>query len=191
MRALILDGTSESNFGQNQLSETVVTELKSVQWDVENLVLPALNIISCQGCFGCWTRTPGVCVIKDDAREVAGKVVRSDLVVLITPVTFGGYSAELKKIMDRLIPLISPFFTKIRGEVHHKPRYEKYPRLVAVGILPVPDADSEHLFKTLVSRNALNFHSPAYAAGVVSGTNGSAEVKGAVRELLAQVGVSE
>lgn len=29
--------------------------------------LSALHIANCVGCFGCWTKTPGRCVIRDDA----------------------------------------------------------------------------------------------------------------------------
>lgn len=39
-----------------------------------------------------------------------------------------------KKGLDRLIGLVSPFFTKIAGETHHRPRYDRYPALLAVGV---------------------------------------------------------
>lgn len=51
---------------------------------------------------------------------------------------------------------------KIEGEVHHKPRYERYPRLMGVGVLPQPDEESERIFTTLVSRNAINLHALAH-----------------------------
>ena len=28
------------------------------------------NISNCIGCFGCWTKTPGKCIIRDDATEI-------------------------------------------------------------------------------------------------------------------------
>ena len=83
-----------------------------------------------------------------------------DLLVFLTHVTFGGYSSELKKAVDRLIPLLSPFFVKIGREIHHRPRYPRYPPILGVGLLPVPDQEKEKIFRTLVERNAVNYHSP-------------------------------
>ena len=37
---------------------------------VEFVDLSKLKISNCVGCFGCWTRTPGKCVIRDDATKV-------------------------------------------------------------------------------------------------------------------------
>jgi len=107
---------------------------------------------------------PGVCVFEDDGQKLAPAVIASDLTVFFAPVTFGGYSADLKKGLDRLIGLISPFFMTIAGEIHHRPRYDKYPALMGVGVQEKPDRDSGEIFSTLVQRNALNFHSPGHAA---------------------------
>ncbi len=119
------------------------------------------------GCFGCWVRSPGVCVIDDAGREVARLAARCDLLVFLTRLTFGGYSAELKKAVDRLIPNISPFFTKVRGEVHHRLRYAGAPRLLAVGLARQPDEEADGIFRTLLERNAVNMRSPAHAAVIV------------------------
>jgi hypothetical protein len=82
--------------------------------------------------------------------------------IYMTPVTFGGYSSELKKAVDRFAcPMLLPFFTRIEGEVHHKARYKPLPRLLGIGVMPCPEAESEQIFAKLVERNAINLHSPA------------------------------
>lgn len=37
--------------------------------DAAAVDLSALRIANCVGCFGCWTKTPGRCVIRDDAAD--------------------------------------------------------------------------------------------------------------------------
>lgn len=86
--------------------------------------LREMKLAHCLGCFNCWVKTPGMCVEADAGRDIAKAVIRSDVAVLLTPVTFGGYSPELKKTFDRFIQLISPFFQMDHGEVHHPPWWE-------------------------------------------------------------------
>ena len=132
---------------------------------------------------------PGVCLIDDAAREVSRKMVGSDLVVYFTPITFGGYSSELKKALDRSIGLISPFFTRINGEVHHQKRYAHAPKLIGVGVLPQSDEESERIFKTLIGRNAINMHNPAHAACVVYQDQSETEIQGVIEATLGDLGV--
>ncbi|MDU2663418.1 MAG: flavodoxin family protein, partial [Clostridium perfringens] len=40
--------------------------------------LSKLRISNCIGCFGCWTKTPGKCVIRDDAVKVYPIIAKSD-----------------------------------------------------------------------------------------------------------------
>jgi len=188
MRALLLDGLLEAD-ASSPVHEIIITELERAGWMVEAVILRDVEIADCLGCFGCWVRTPGVCVLDDAARDITRRMVQSDLTIYLTGVTFGGYSSELKKAVDRIICLLSPFFMRINGEVHHRPRYERYPRLVGVGVLSCPDEESERLFTTLVERNAINLHSPAHGAGVVLTDQGAEQMRERVRSILGKAGV--
>ena len=46
--------------------------------EVKYVDLSSLKIANCTGCFGCWTRTPGRCVIRDDATRVYPLIAASD-----------------------------------------------------------------------------------------------------------------
>lgn len=176
MKALILDGRIKENGLPQAVQETASNCLKIMGYDVETLILHEMKIAPCKGCFECWIKTPGICSIDDDGRHIAEAAIKSDLLALITPVTFGGYSSELKKARDRMIPLISPHFMKIGGETHHRPRYDKFPDLAGIGILPAKDADSESIFKTLVRRNAIQHVGAKYSAVVVTGEQDADEI---------------
>ena len=189
MYATILNGGPADDSGIEAVQAILAEELGGAGWTLEPIVLRDMAIAPCCGCFGCWVQTPGECVIRDGADRIPRALVRSDLAVLLTPVTFGGYSSDLKKALDRSIGLVSPFFMRIRGEVHHRPRYPRYPRLLGVGTLPEPDADVAQLFRSLVQRNALNMHVPVAAAGVVAGGAKRDEIRVVLRNLLASVWV--
>ncbi|MCK4899409.1 MAG: hypothetical protein KAS38_11555 [Anaerolineales bacterium] len=63
-----------------------------------------------------------------------------DLMVYLTPITFGGYSSALKRMVDHQIQNVLPFFARVSSETHHRKRYKKYPDLLAVGWMDEPDA---------------------------------------------------
>ena len=72
--------------------------------EVENIFLVDREIGHCTGCFGCWIKTPGNCVIKDDMDSLRENFMGSDIVVMATPVYVDGVSGIMKTFMDRMIP---------------------------------------------------------------------------------------
>ena len=46
--------------------------------------LSQMKISSCMGCFGCWIKTPGKCVIRDDAISVYPLIAQADSVIYVT-----------------------------------------------------------------------------------------------------------
>jgi multimeric flavodoxin WrbA len=165
MKTLILDGSHPSDPMSAKISAVLLAQLQARGWDVEYILLREQKIGNCAGDFFCWVRTPGICMTNDANRAIAAKVVQSELLVYLTPLTFGGYSSVLKRMVDHQIQNISPYFTTINGETHHQRRYEHYPNLLAIGWMGEPDAASEAVFRHLVQRNARNM----YAATSVSG----------------------
>jgi multimeric flavodoxin WrbA len=125
-------------------------------------------------------------VIDDDGRETTRKAIQSDLLVFLTPVTFGGYSSELKKAIDRTIPISLPYFESYKGQIHHKKRYKKYPKLLVIGVQE-PGLEGEETFLALAERNRLNFRPPTYAAGVFHRDKNSEAIPAFVEELLRKV----
>ena len=90
----------------------------------------------------------------------------------------------MKKAIDRIIGLASPFFTVIRGEVHHRARYDRYPALAALGINHGHCAGCPDVFHTLLYRNALNFHCPMAASATVESGEAGERLRARVGDLL-------
>ncbi len=164
MKALLFNGYSDNDSDAEMIGSLIVQELNRNGFEVEQILLRDANVAACQGCFDCWVRTPGECKIDDYGRDTAKKMVQSSLIIHFTPITFGGYSSELKKVIDRFIPTILPFFTKRHGETHHNHRYENRGSIIAIGVLDKPDDEKEAIFKELVYRNSLNMGAPVHEA---------------------------
>ncbi|MHA1637697.1 MAG: flavodoxin family protein [Candidatus Thorarchaeota archaeon] len=189
MDALILNGMESVSTTGLDLLEAIKTELDERKIRCNVINLKDHDIAHCRGCFDCWVKTPGECVIDDFGREVAMRVIQSDLVIYLSPVTFGGYSSVLKKAIDRNICLVHPYFIKIEGEYHHKKRYNTYPRLIGIGTLENHDDRKVQLFKTLITRNALNMHSSSHASDIVYDEQESDAIRTVVSSLLVEVEV--
>jgi hypothetical protein len=134
--------------------------LTSKQHKVSLFELKEMDIKHCIGCWGCWVKTPGECVVMDDSRAVRHAVINSDFVLWASPVIMGFYSASLKKLTDKFIPLVHPYMVMDQDEMHHLARYDSYPLL---GLLlekgdSVDDKDIE-LISEIHQRTALNLKS--------------------------------
>jgi NAD(P)H-dependent FMN reductase len=168
MRALILDGASAFRDMAEVVGAALAAELDARGHLVAWRDLTALEIPECKGDFGCWTATPGRCVQPGPHRELARDLIRCDLVVWITEVTFGGYSSALKRLLDHCVPLITPWMTTVSGETHHEPRYERFPDLLVVGLMERPETAATKVFERLVQRNALNMYASRFASLVLT-----------------------
>jgi multimeric flavodoxin WrbA len=181
MNTLILDGSVGSDPASAAIHAALDEELHALGAIVRSVRVSEKHIGPCMGDFFCWTRSPGECTQDDDNREISRAFVGSDLVVLLTPVTFGGYSSELKRAWDHLIPNISPFFVTLGGETRHARRYREYPRILVLGWRTAEDPGAEAVFHHMVTRNALNMYSPAAVSCVID----TAWQPGRVREVVA------
>ncbi|MBN1782634.1 flavodoxin family protein [bacterium] len=115
------------------------------------------HILHCAGCMSCvWNMdnmNPGYCILNDDMKFIYPTFVHSDLVIFMTDVVFGGFSFQLKKVVDRLLPALFTAPLKKRGnDVGHIMRYKKRPAVLGIGIQKEQDKEKEKLFKEYISR---------------------------------------
>jgi len=184
MKAILLDGSQENGNTGERVRAALRAQLQAQGWDVEHIILREKKLGPCAGDFFCWVRSPGVCNVDDDNRAIAAAIVASDLMVYLTPVTFGGYSSALKSMVDHQIQNISPFFANVEGETHHHKRYQKHPDFLAVGWMDIPDEQSETVFRHLLQRNALNFYAEKNVSGVVLASQTDGEMLASAQKWL-------
>jgi multimeric flavodoxin WrbA len=159
MKITILNGNPSSSEFDGYLAH-LKTRLEEEGHSVDNLFLREIEFSYCIGCFGCWVKTPGVCSSQDGSCEIRRAVIQSDFTLWAAPLRMGFPSALLKQALDKSIPLIHPYMVVDRGEAHHRPRYDHYPRF---GLLLDPEQDTDErdlaIVEDIFSRIALNYKS--------------------------------
>lgn len=158
MRFAILDGTPAPG-PMDGWVRGVAAGLAARGHEVHHLELRSLRLSQCRGCFGCWTKTPGRCLIRDDGERLAREMVAADVGVFASPVSMGFTSALLRRAMERLLPLLHPYMEVVAGEIHHRARYARYPRLALLHGHEGVDAEDRELLALLHRRMALNMKS--------------------------------
>jgi len=77
----------------------------------------------CVGCFNCWFKTPGKCKINDCLQEIGSLMGNSEETIIISQNFYGGYSEQVKKVLDRGVSASTPFFTYRSWKIRHVKRY--------------------------------------------------------------------
>ncbi|HIZ16617.1 MAG TPA: flavodoxin family protein [Firmicutes bacterium] len=121
----------------------------------EFINLSELKISNCIGCFGCWTKTPGRCVIRDDAVKVYPKIAASRRVLYISKIKYGSYDTVMKTMLERAIPIQQAFIRLLNGETHHIQRNVAPKQATIIGYGNISDEEKQ-IFTQLVERNARN-----------------------------------
>ncbi len=119
------------------------------------------QVTPCMGCFGCWIKTPGRCVIADRAQIIPKYMAECDEVVIISPIYCGGYSYKVKAVIDRSIGYLLPYLRIVGGEMHHEMRYEHSFKFT-VCFYGKRDAEEEEIARAVTTANAINFGAEDY-----------------------------
>ena len=115
----------------------------------------------CKGCFGCWLKTPARCVMSDRLETVGSQLLQAERLTIVSKCCYGGFSPAVKKILDRCIPGVTPFFVTKRSnhgtkEQHHAPRYTNRMKLT-VWFYGALDEEEKRIARELVCANGLNY----------------------------------
>ncbi|KAB3534509.1 hypothetical protein F8154_08755 [Alkaliphilus pronyensis] len=120
------------------------------------------SISSCIGCWSCWLKTPGRCVMKDQMVKFYQDYLNSDTVILLMNTAQGFINHNAKAFFDRTIPHYHPYIEIIDGECHHAARYKDYPDMVFYYDIEGLTKIEEQVIEDYLYRTAYHFKSRAY-----------------------------
>ncbi|WP_425445827.1 flavodoxin family protein [Dethiothermospora halolimnae] len=152
MGIVILDGTEKDSHIGNTITKLLEAKDKRVTY----YRLEDMKIKPCISCGACGVRAPGECILNDDMIDIYKSIAKCHVLMMITPIRFGGYSFCLKKAVDRFMPLSLPLYKVEKGNLLHPMRY-KNKSLIGIGIVEQNIEGEKEAFKRLVKRNAINF----------------------------------
>jgi multimeric flavodoxin WrbA len=141
MKVLALNSSPRKE-GQSK-TEMMLTHLvngmQEAGAEVETVHLREKTIRNCAGCFTCWTKTPGICIHKDDmTKELFPEWLEADLVVYASPLYHYHLNAAMKTFIERTLPILEPFFLEQENRTHH-PLRNKHPQMVFLSVAGFPE----------------------------------------------------
>lgn len=165
MKITVFNGSPRGKRGNTHIMVKEFSKgVKEAGGVIENIFLIKKEIKPCLGCFDCWFKTPGKCIIEDDMDELLSKLLSSDIVVFATPIYIDNLTGIMKNFMDRLISIIDPHFERDEiGECRHTKRFKKYPKFVVISNCGYPEQSHFQVLNMLFKRAARNMHSEVIA----------------------------
>jgi len=123
MKILVINGSPKDE-GSNTIIPTRAF-LEGAGWtDAEIISISKIKVRGCTGCYGCWTKTPGKCAIKDDMADILPKLIEADVIVWSFPLYYYNVPGDLKNFIDRQLPLALPEMEKDSESGNHPSRYD-------------------------------------------------------------------
>jgi putative sterol carrier protein/putative NADPH-quinone reductase len=124
MRVLAINGSPRGASGNTErILQPFLEGAREVGAETDVIYLKGKEIKHCLGCFTCWTKTPGVCVHKDDMSALLEEVKEAGVLVFATPLYIFTYSGLMKDFLDRMLPMAQPFIVQRGDHFTHPPRY--------------------------------------------------------------------
>ena len=107
MKVLILNGSPKKKSDTFRMTDAFLKGLnRAGEHEVNIINVIDKKVAPCQGCFGCWQKGDGHCVIDDDQNRILDLYTAADIIIWSFPLYVYGMPSHLKAVLDRTIPLV-------------------------------------------------------------------------------------
>jgi FMN-dependent NADH-azoreductase len=159
VKIVLVNGSPRGRGSNTQImAEAFLQGAQAEGAETLNIILADKEIRHCRGCFSCWLKTPGRCILNDDMKSILAEAEGADVLILASPLYIDTVSSMLKMFLERLVVKGDPHFSKTaNGESRHwqKPD-EKVPQLVMISNCGFPERSHFQALSLWVQRMALN-----------------------------------
>ncbi len=150
MKVMAINSSPRAGSGESKtelMLNSLLAGMRQAGAEVDLVNLREKKVRYCQGCFTCWTKTPGKCIIKDDmTNELLPKWLESDLAIYATPLYDFTLTANMKAFIERSLPMLEPFFIETDNGATRHPFRHKVPAAVMLSVAGFPEM---HIFDPL------------------------------------------
>ena len=124
MKILVLNGSPKKKSDTFRMTEAFLQGLnrrEKHEVDIVNVI--EKTVAPCRGCFGCWQRKDGHCVVDNDDQNAILDLYRAaDVIIWSFPLYCYAMPSHLKAVLDRTIPLVQmDMVQEPDGTVRHVP----------------------------------------------------------------------
>ncbi|MBR4359562.1 MAG: flavodoxin family protein [Clostridia bacterium] len=122
MKILVLNGSPKKKSDTFRMTEAFLKGLnRNGEHEVHIIHVIDKDIAPCRGCFSCWMRSDGHCVIQDDQNAILDLYRNADVILWSFPLYCYAMPSHLKALLDRTIPLVQmKMVREADGTVRHE-----------------------------------------------------------------------
>lgn len=125
---LIITDSKEEVFGSK-----LYRYYKDNNADVEFISASNLDIKPCYSCGGCTQKTFGKCIVRDDMDSIIPLLMKCQVIIYTSPLVYGGFSYEIKKVVDKMA-LTGSVFYREKNKEFVKGTVSNMKKIISVGI---------------------------------------------------------
>ena len=152
MKTVVLNAFSLNEEIFLAIKEKTKWYFNKLNYKIDFVNLREKKIVYCTGCSYCTEKEAGICIRDDDMRKIYPKISSSEIHIYLTPISFGGFNSDLKKIIDRFSPLYLPTYSLKENELHHPSRYSSPQKILFIGVLNKDELQRQEETFRLVTR---------------------------------------
>ncbi|MBR4985055.1 MAG: flavodoxin family protein [Proteobacteria bacterium] len=99
MKIVVLTGSPRKNGNTNYMADRFIAGAHEAGHEVFRFDCAKKDVSLCIGCNHC--NMNGPCIYDDDFTQLRPKLIEADLVAFVSPMYYFGFSAQLKRVIDR------------------------------------------------------------------------------------------